>query len=55
MVTQEEVIAVGGDSTVGEDTIKIDTKTIHPEDQDAGATIKMAILVHTVHIRTKST
>ena len=53
MVTQEEVIAAKGDSTVRED--KINTKIIHLEDQDIGAAIKMVILVHTVHIRTKST
>jgi hypothetical protein len=52
-VTQEEVIEARRDSTVREDTI--DTKTIHPEDQDVGAAIKMVILVQTIHIRTKST
>ena len=51
--THEEVTVAGGYFMVGEDTIKIDT--IHPEDQDAGAAIKMAILVQTVHIRTKLT
>ena len=39
--TQEEVIVVGGDSTVGEDTAKVDSKKIHPEDQDVGVVIKM--------------
>ena len=34
-------------------TIKIDI--IHPEVQNAGASITMAILVKTVHIRTRST
>ena len=51
--TQEEVTTSGEDFMVGEDTNKIDT--IHPEDQDARATIKMAILVQIFHIRTKST
>ena len=41
--TQEEVIVVGGDFMVREDTIKIDT--IYQEDQNAGAAIMMAILV----------
>ena len=53
MATQEEVIAAVGDFMVGVGTIKIDT--IHPEDQNDGATITMAILVQTVHIRTRST
>ena len=39
--TQEEVIIARGDSIVGEDTTKVDSKTIHPEDQDVGAVIKM--------------
>lgn len=41
MTTQEEVIVVRGDSMVGEDTTKVDSKTIHPEDQDVGVVIKM--------------
>ena len=41
MTTQEEIIVVRGDSTVGVDTTKVDSKTIHPEDQDAGAVTKM--------------
>ena len=41
MATQEEVIMVGGDSTVGEDITKVDSKTIHPKDQDVAAVIKM--------------
>ena len=53
MTTQEEVTVARGDFMVGEDTTKIDT--IHPEDQDVGATIKMAILVQAIHLRTKST
>ena len=41
--TQDEVITVGGDSTVGEDTTKVAFKTTHPEGQDVGSTIKIII------------
>ena len=51
--TQEEVTATEGDFMVGVGTIKIDT--IHPEVQNVGVAITMAILVQTVHIRTRST
>lgn len=52
-VTHEEVTAAGGDFMVRADTIKTDT--IHPEAQNAGVAITMAILVQVVHIRTRST
>ena len=51
--TQEEVTAAEGDFMIGAGTIKTDT--IHPEVQNAGVAITMAILVQTVHIRTRST
>jgi hypothetical protein len=51
--TQEEVIAARGDFMVGVGIIK--TYTIHPEVQNVGVVITMAILVQTVHIRTRST
>jgi hypothetical protein len=51
--TQEEVTVVEGDFMVGAGTIK--TYTIHPEVQNVGVAITMAILVQTVHIRTRST
>ena len=41
MATQEEVIEVRGDSMVGEDTTKVDSKTTHLEGQDVGVVIKM--------------
>lgn len=41
--TQEEVIMVRGDSTVGEDTTKVSSKTTHPEGQDARPTINIII------------
>ena len=41
--THEEVTMVGGDFMVGAGTIK--TYTIHPEAQNAGVSITMAILV----------
>ena len=41
MTTQAEVIVVGGDSMVREDTTKVDSKKIHPKDQDAGVVIKI--------------
>ena len=41
--TQEEVTAAGGDFMVNVGTIK--TYTIHPEVQNAGVSITMAILV----------
>ena len=53
MATQEEVTAIEGDLMVGAGTIKIDA--IHPGDQNAGDAITMAMLVQTVHIRTRST
>ena len=43
MATQEEVTVARGDFMVGVGTIKIDT--IHPEVQNAGVSITMAILV----------
>jgi hypothetical protein len=52
-VTHEEVIVARGDFMVGVGTIKIDT--IHPEAQNVGVATTMAILVQTVHIRTRST
>ena len=51
--TQEEVTMAGGDFMVGAGTIKI--YTIHPEAQNVGVSIMMAILVQTVHIRTRLT
>ena len=51
--TQEEVTVAGGDFMVRVGIIKIDT--IHPKVQNAGVAITMAILVQTVHIRTRST
>ena len=51
--TQEEVTTARGDFMVGASTIKIDI--IHLEAQNAGVAITMAILVQTVHIRTRST
>ena len=51
--TQEEVTAAGGDFMVGVGTIKIDT--IYPEAQNARVATTMAILVQTVHIRTRLT
>ena len=39
--TQEEVIMVRKDSTVGEDTTKVASKTTHPEGQDVGSSIKI--------------
>ena len=53
MATHEEVTTVRGNFFVGADTIKIDT--IHSEAQNARVAITMAILVQTVHIRTRST
>ena len=52
-VTHEEVTAAGGDFMVEAGTIK--TYTIHPEAQNVGAAIMMAILVQIVHTRTRST
>ena len=43
MTTQEEVTTAGGDFMVKAGTIKTDT--IHPEVQNAGVAITMAILV----------
>ena len=51
--THEEVTVARGDFMVGAGTIKIDT--IHPEAQNAGVATMMAILVQTIHIRTRST
>ena len=53
MATHEEVTAARGDFMVGAGTIKIDT--IHPEAQNVGVVVMMAILVQIVHIRTRST
>ena len=53
MTTQEEVTVARGDFMVGAGTIKIDT--IHPEVQNAGVAITMAILVQIVHIWTRLT
>ena len=51
--THEEVTAAGGYFMVEAGTIK--TYAIHPEVQNARVAITMAILVQTVHIRTRST
>ena len=51
--THEEVTVAGGDFMVGAGTIK--TNIIHPEAQNVGVATMMAILVQTVHIRTRST
>ena len=51
--TQEEVTVAGGDFMVGAGTMKIDI--IHPKVQNVGVAITMAILVQTIHIRTRST
>ena len=53
MATQEEVTSAGGDFMVGAGIIKINI--INPKDQNVGVTITMAILVQTIHIRTRST
>ena len=53
MATHEEVTAAEGDFMVRAGTIK--TNTIRPEVQNVGVAITMAILVQTVHIRTRST
>ena len=53
MAIHEEVTVAKGDFMVEVGTIKTDT--IHPEAQNDGVAITMAILVQTVHIRARST